>query len=309
MKTKYFIALLLLTTLCNGLFGQTKSFSYQGYAIDGNGLPIAATPINARFTIYDKDNPAVKYEEEQSLTTDMFGIFSALVGQGSVFNNMSLASRDYWMRVEVKKAIGGTYSTVSDARFQSVPYAKSADNGVAAGFILQYAGTTAPAGWLLCDGSAVSRTTYAGLFAVIGTSYGAGNGSTTFNLPNLKSKIPAGYYASDADFNLMGKTGGAKTQTLTAAQLPAHNHGVGSLSAASGGSHSHSLSDKHAPDRTVASGFLSSLTKGYSTTSRTTGSDGSHSHTLSGNSGSTGSSSAFNIMQQYITVNFIIRAQ
>ena len=52
------------------------------------------------------------------------------------------------------------------------------------GTIVAFGGTTAPTGWLICDGSAISRTTYAGLFAVIGTAYGAGDGSTTFNLPN-----------------------------------------------------------------------------------------------------------------------------
>ena len=59
-----------------------------------------------------------------------------------------------------------------------------------AGVIQMYAGTTPPDGWLLCDGSAVSRTTYAALFAVIGTTYGAGDGSTTFNLPDLRGLQP-----------------------------------------------------------------------------------------------------------------------
>lgn len=60
------------------------------------------------------------------------------------------------------------------------------------GAVVAFAGSTSPAGWLLCDGSAVSRTTYAALFAVIGTTYGAGNGSTTFNLPNLTDKFIQG---------------------------------------------------------------------------------------------------------------------
>lgn len=60
------------------------------------------------------------------------------------------------------------------------------------GTILPYAGATAPAGFLLCDGSEISRTTYAALFATIGTTFGAGNGSTTFNLPNLSEKFIIG---------------------------------------------------------------------------------------------------------------------
>ena len=60
------------------------------------------------------------------------------------------------------------------------------------GAVIAFAGSTSPAGWLLCDGSAVSRTTYAALFAVIGTTYGSGDGSTTFNLPNLTDKFIQG---------------------------------------------------------------------------------------------------------------------
>ena len=60
------------------------------------------------------------------------------------------------------------------------------------GAVVAFAGSTSPAGWLLCDGSAVSRTTYAALFAVIGTTYGSGNGSTTFNLPNLIDRFIQG---------------------------------------------------------------------------------------------------------------------
>lgn len=71
----------------------------------------------------------------------------------------------------------------------------TADHSVA-GLVSPYAGTTAPTGWLLCDGSAVSRTTYAALFGVTSTIYGSGDGSTTFNLPNLKNRIPIGLDAS-----------------------------------------------------------------------------------------------------------------
>lgn len=60
------------------------------------------------------------------------------------------------------------------------------------GAVVAFAGSTTPQGWLLCDGSAVSRTDYAALYAVIGTTYGAGNGSTTFNLPNLIDKFVEG---------------------------------------------------------------------------------------------------------------------
>ena len=83
------------------------------------------------------------------------------------------------------------------------------------GAVLPYAGSSAPTGFLLCDGSAVSRTTYANLFAVIGTTYGAGDGSTTFNLPNFKGRVGVGFDANQTEFNALGKTGGAKTHGHT----------------------------------------------------------------------------------------------
>ncbi len=91
------------------------------------------------------------------------------------------------------------------------------------GTIVAFAGSPAPDGWLLCDGSAVSRTTYASLFALIGTIFGAGDESTTFNVPNLKGRVVVGLDDSDADFDTLGETGGAKTHILTGAEIGAHN--------------------------------------------------------------------------------------
>ena len=95
------------------------------------------------------------------------------------------------------------------------------------GVITAYAGDTAPNGWLLCDGSAVSRTTYANLFSVLGTKCGAGDGSTTFNLPNIKGRSLVGVDPDDTDFNVVGATGGEKTHTLTIDEIPSHHHDVG----------------------------------------------------------------------------------
>ncbi|MGE0229322.1 MAG: phage tail protein [Dehalococcoidia bacterium] len=96
------------------------------------------------------------------------------------------------------------------------------------GEITMYGGSAAPSGWLLCDGSAVSRATYADLFAAIGVNYGAGNGSTTFNLPNLVGRFPVGLNASDSDFNALSDTGGSKNHSHTTAShthtTPAHSH-------------------------------------------------------------------------------------
>ena len=100
------------------------------------------------------------------------------------------------------------------------------------GAIVAYGGTDAPTGWLLCNGQAVSRTTYARLFAVIGTTYGAGDGSTTFNLPDLRQRFPLGKAASGTGSTL-GATGGAIDHTHSG---PSHTHSM---------SHSHSMSHTH----------------------------------------------------------------
>lgn len=82
------------------------------------------------------------------------------------------------------------------------------------GTVQPYAGTTAPSGWLLCDGSAISRTTYANLFGVISTTYGSGDGSTTYNLPDLRQRFTMGVAASGTG-NALGATGGSIDHTHT----------------------------------------------------------------------------------------------
>ena len=166
------------------------------------------------------------------------------------------------------------------------------------GAIQLYAGSTAPSGWLICNGQAISRTTYAALYAVIGTTYGAGDGSTTFNVPNLVNKTVRG---SDS----LGKTGGADTVTLTTAQMPTHTHGGGSLSAASAGAHTH----------TVYTDYYSTGSQSYIRTNggvaisggMSTSSAGAHTHTISGTYGSTGSGSAVTITNPYVMLHYIIK--
>lgn len=110
-----------------------------------------------------------------------------------------------------------------------------ASSGVPIGAVIDYWGATPPTDYLFAAGQAVSRTTYAALFAIIGTSAGAGDGSTTFNLPDYRGRVGAGRenMATPATTRLntlssstLGASGGAQTHTLTEAQMPAHNHSV-----------------------------------------------------------------------------------
>lgn len=95
------------------------------------------------------------------------------------------------------------------------------------GIILPFADDVLPDGYLLCDGTAVSRTTYADLFAVCGTTYGVGNGSTTFNLPDMRGRIPVGAgTGSGLTARTLGQTFGAETVTLAEGDLAVHTHTI-----------------------------------------------------------------------------------
>ncbi|RMF59091.1 MAG: hypothetical protein D6746_08795 [Bacteroidetes bacterium] len=143
------------------------------------------------------------------------------------------------------------------------------------GALVPYAGTSSPdtTHWLLCDGSAVSRTTYATLFGVIGTTFGAGDGATTFNLPDLRGRAVFGLdnmggtaanRVTDPAGITLGGTVGAETVTLTVNELPAHAH---TGATGSNGDHWHSVS--------ITSGSAGSHTHSFSATTST---NGSHTH-------------------------------
>jgi microcystin-dependent protein len=90
--------------------------------------------------------------------------------------------------------------------------------------------TVPQTGWLLCDGSAVARTgATAALFAAIGTTYGTGNGSTTFNVPDLRGRVPVGVDGAAgrlAANDALGNSGGTETHALTTSEIPAHQHPI-----------------------------------------------------------------------------------
>jgi microcystin-dependent protein len=146
------------------------------------------------------------------------------------------------------------------------------------GSLLDYAGSSAPSSaWLICDGSAVSRTTYANLFAVCSTTYGAGDGSTTFNLPNVKGRSTLGVGDSGTaghTNHLLGGAGGEETHLLSISEIPSHTHTIPSV-------------------QTIG-------TSGPTSYTGTTGSGQ--------NTGSTGGGAGgHNTMHPYLTVNKIIK--
>lgn len=115
------------------------------------------------------------------------------------------------------------YDSTEDTRLQNLWASQQKTNvsgeydSLPVGSILPFSSENLPTGYLLCDGSEVSRTAYEELFKIIGTSFGAGNGSTTFNLPNLKGRVPVGTDGTQDEFNMLGKLGGSK-------EMQRHNH-------------------------------------------------------------------------------------
>lgn len=177
------------------------------------------------------------------------------------------------------------------------------------GTVLPFVSSTAPGGYLTCDGSTVSRTTYAALFAVVSTTFGSGDGSTTFNLPDLTNRF---IYGGSS----IGTTGGSATKTLSTNEMPAHTH-TGTTD--EDGSHTHSITDSgHShtmktesvsagAGSTVANNDQGSggLSGDSSTTGITVNSGGAHTHDFT--TGSTGGGSSFSLLNPYMVMNYIIK--
>lgn len=187
------------------------------------------------------------------------------------------------------------------------------------GCIMMYTLVSAPTGWLLCDGSAVSRTTYSGLFAVIGTTYGIGNGSTTFNLPNLLGRVPVGKSAAGT-FSTIGNTGGAETHTLSATESGVASHSHGASSAATSHRHAATAGTNGVgipyratnPDSAGAAGWGAQLDGGASTgywlSNQPTANESAHTHAITvNNATATSATSAHNNLQPYLVLSFIIK--
>lgn len=182
------------------------------------------------------------------------------------------------------------------------------------GAILDFAGSVAPSGFLLCDGSAVSRTTYAALFAVLSTTFGTGDGSTTFNVPDCRSRTSIGAGQGTGLSNrVLAATGGEENHALSVGELAAHNH-TGTVS-----NHTHSATDAGSHSHSVygtATGLTSGPNTSYIGTPSGTLYANTNPATISINVGYTqptvsvdnaGSGAAHNTIPPFIALNKIIK--
>lgn len=202
------------------------------------------------------------------------------------------------------------------------------------GSLQLYGGSAAPTGWLLCDGSAISRTTYATLFALISTVYGSGDGSSTFNIPDFRGRSPIGVgTGTGLTARALAATVGVETYALSSGELPSHNH------TATDSGHTHTgttggQSADHNHAVTYGGGQIGRATYGFSAIGTgyqglliirgndtgsavtSTGISANHQHSITAPSGnasfpsgtsSNGSGTAHNNMQPSLVVNYIIK--
>ena len=239
-------------------------------------------------------------------------------------------SKRYAVPVEAPNIADGTVSNVEFQRLDGVTSdlqtqldSKLNSAGaftVQTGMILPFsaAAGSIPAGYLNCDGAAVSRSTYSALFALVSTTYGAGNGSSTFNVPNVNSRMMIGKSGTYS----LGATGGATTDsftpsgsvsvtvashTLTTAQIPAHNHLITHAGGGISANYFHPTYGASIPFGDNNSSIPTNPFYQYPSACMTN-TGGSQGHGHSGSSGSfSGNAGTIDVLNPYISLNFIIK--
>ncbi|MBN2010528.1 tail fiber protein [candidate division KSB1 bacterium] len=304
------IMFILISLTINAPLLAQHTFNVQGVLRGANGKAVPNGNYPLTFNLYTAATGGSSiWSEQHNSVTITNGVYSVELGSVNDFSGVDF-TRKYFLGLTVgsdpemtprlplssfnSAVIGadnvfpssgsvgiGTTSPAENAKLDVNGRIKDQTGFIApVGSIMIYAGATAPQGWLLCNGATYSRTTYSDLYNVIGTLYGDSN-SSNFKTPNLKGHVIVGLNSSETEFSSLGKTGGAKTHTLTTEELPAH---------------SHSYSDYYWHD--------SGDTDDYGTPK---GDDTGERKDASRTTANTGSATAFNILQPYITLNYIIK--
>jgi len=191
---------------------------------------------------------------------------------------------------------------------------------VPAGIVSAFAGVTAPSGWLMCYGQAVSRTEYSALFTALSTTYGSGDGSTTFNIPDMRGRAIAGVDNMGGTAasrltstvlsasNTLGATGGTQTHTMSSAEMPSHTHTQDSHNHTQN-AHAHDFVGKYGGSTTISSslsapGYANDYGVGGGYVSSATATN----QATTATNQSTGGGTAHLNTQPTIVLNYIIKA-
>jgi microcystin-dependent protein len=223
------------------------------------------------------------------------------------------------------------YNTIPTNAPKGSAFAPANTTVIPTGIIEMFAGSTAPDGWLICDGSTVSRSVYQSLFKVIGTTFGVGNSNTTFTLPDARGRCPMGVGSGPSlTTRALAATAGAETATLAITNLPSHTHTatIGTDSpthshtsnTVTGASANHQHYFSHTAGTSGSYGLFDSATASSSgqpstggiqqnhTHSTTTGTESAnHTHTFTNSNTPATAATAFGIMPPSIVINFIIK--
>lgn len=191
----------------------------NGHALSGLREPVA--PDDAATKEYVDKNAStgavssvagVAPDENGNVPLDAASVKALPIGGGTMEGPINMNGQP----------LSGLNAPTKDDEAANKGYVDQHTNPPLPGVIYPYSGANIPDGFLLCDGAAYSRTEYAELFAAIGTMYGSGDGSTTFNVPDLVERVPAGA----GDNHAAGEMVGEETHTLTVDEMPAHTHTV-----------------------------------------------------------------------------------
>jgi microcystin-dependent protein len=248
MKKNIFSTVFLLLAI--NVLGQNSGlgFNWQAVVRGADGFVVSSASVELRFSLLPGQQATqASWVETHNVTTDAYGTVGVMVGEGTkvdgiaaTFADVNFAAVHYWMKVELKE--GSNYRELSYTVLPSVPYARVAANAstMPAGTVVSFMGNEAniPEGWLLCDGSTVSRSQYTALYAAIGTVWGFGDNATTFNLPDLRGVFERGVSGAS------GKDADAANRTPVKEGGNSGNN-VGSYQGDEFKSHTHSMRNRY----------------------------------------------------------------
>jgi microcystin-dependent protein len=214
-----------------------------------DAITVALADVTAATAYFDGMRFSFRAASDNATTTPTLNVDS--IGTKTIVKTVqgterALAAGD----IQAGQTVEVVYRSAFASAAGAFELLNPSESRIPVGSVMPFAGATEPDGWLLCYGQAVSRTTYAALFAVISTTYGVGDNSTTFNLPDLRGRVIAGQddmggssanrltnQSGGLNGDTLGATGGAETHTLITAEMPAHTHTQDgfSISGSSGG--------------------------------------------------------------------------